>query len=64
MNIQLSNTEEFIDQKSTGGLGQVLIRYVGLRGDIIALIACDSRLDGDRSGFKLKGDRLLDLKHC
>ena len=28
MNIQLSNTEEFIDGKSTGTLGQVLIRYV------------------------------------
>ena len=26
MNIQLSNTEEFIDNKSTGALGQVLIR--------------------------------------
>ncbi len=26
MNIQLSNTEEFIDLKSTGSLGQVLIR--------------------------------------
>lgn len=26
MNIQLSNTEEFIDNKSTGSLGQVLIR--------------------------------------
>lgn len=26
MNIQLSNTEEFIDDKSTGALGQVLIR--------------------------------------
>ena len=27
MNIQLSNTEEFINLKSTGSLGQVLIRY-------------------------------------
>jgi small nuclear ribonucleoprotein F len=27
MNIQLNNTEEFIDMKSTGSLGQVLIRY-------------------------------------
>jgi len=26
MNIQLSGTEEFIDGKSTGSLGQVLIR--------------------------------------
>lgn len=28
MNIQLSGTEEFIDGKSTGSLGQVLIRFV------------------------------------
>jgi len=28
MNIQLSNTEEFIDRKFTGALGQVLIRCV------------------------------------
>ena len=28
MNVQLSNTEEFIDNKSTGTLGQVLIRWV------------------------------------
>lgn len=28
MNIQLNNTEEFINGKSTGTLGQVLIRYV------------------------------------
>ena len=27
MNIQLSGTEEYIDGKSTGSLGQVLIRY-------------------------------------
>ena len=30
MNVQLSNTEEYIDGKSTGTLGQVLIRYVHL----------------------------------
>lgn len=30
MNIQLSSTEEYIDGKNTGQLGQVLIRY-GLR---------------------------------
>ena len=30
MNIQLAETEEFIDLKSTGTLGQVLIRYVSL----------------------------------
>jgi len=28
MNIQLANTEEFINYKSTGHLGQVLIRFV------------------------------------
>ncbi|MCJ1324174.1 hypothetical protein MMC10_000836 [Thelotrema lepadinum] len=28
MNIQLAETEEFVDMKSTGGLGQVLIRAV------------------------------------
>ncbi|KAI9744939.1 MAG: hypothetical protein M1818_001865 [Claussenomyces sp. TS43310] len=27
MNIQLTNTEEYIDQKMTAALGQVLIRY-------------------------------------
>ena len=27
MNIQLSSTEEYIDGKNTGTLGQVLIRY-------------------------------------
>lgn len=30
MNIQLSGAEEFIDQKFTTALGQVLIRYVVL----------------------------------
>lgn len=28
MNLQLSDTEEFIDDKPKGSLGQVLIRYV------------------------------------
>jgi len=28
MNLQLSNTEEYIDQKLTGALGEVLIRCV------------------------------------
>lgn len=30
MNIQLSNTEEYIDRKCTGTLGQILIRFVFL----------------------------------
>ena len=29
MNLQLSSTEEFVDGKSAGSLGQVLIRYDG-----------------------------------
>jgi small nuclear ribonucleoprotein F len=32
MNVQLHGTEEFIDGKSTGSLGQVLIRYVSFEG--------------------------------
>jgi small nuclear ribonucleoprotein (snRNP)-like protein len=32
MNVQLHGTEEFIDGKSTGSLGQVLIRYVFFEG--------------------------------
>ena len=39
MNIQLANTEEFIDGKSTGNLGQVLIRY----GSCHSLGACKYR---------------------
>ena len=31
MNIQLANTEEYIDGKNTGTLGQVLIRCVKLK---------------------------------
>lgn len=31
MNIQLSNTEEFIEGKSSGNLGQVLIRLVSCK---------------------------------
>jgi hypothetical protein len=32
MNLQMSGTEEFVDGKSTGSLGQVLIRYALLGG--------------------------------
>lgn len=35
MNIQLAGTEEFIDGKSTGSLGQVLIRYAFLLSIIL-----------------------------
>lgn len=28
MNLQLANTEEYIDGQNTGALGEVLIRYV------------------------------------
>lgn len=41
MNIQLSNTEEFVDGQSTGSLGQVLIRYDALtRLFLYLLLAC------------------------
>ena len=33
MNIQLSSIEEFIDGKSNGTLGQVLIRYMATAAD-------------------------------
>lgn len=33
MNIQLSGTEEYINRKPTGTLGQVLIRYCELQHD-------------------------------
>ncbi|KAI1106451.1 like-Sm domain-containing protein [Jackrogersella minutella] len=32
MNIQLTNAQEFIDQKFTSDLGQILIRYVSILG--------------------------------
>lgn len=35
MNIQLTGTEEFIDQKFTAALGQVLIRYVVSRSCLL-----------------------------
>ena len=48
MNIQLSNTEEFIDNKSTGSLGQVLIRLVGLMSEICSAGGGEMRfLGGD-----------------
>jgi small nuclear ribonucleoprotein F len=55
MNVQLSNTEEFINQKPTGTLGQVLIRYgnpffllhaslLGWRGALMAWNRCNNVL--------------------
>jgi hypothetical protein len=37
MNIQLSGAEEYIDQKMTGALGQVLIRYVNCASSASAI---------------------------
>jgi small nuclear ribonucleoprotein F len=48
MNIQLSNTEEFIDRKFTGALGQVLIRC----NNVLYVTAADK--DGDRD-TKMEG---------
>ena len=38
MNIQLSSTEEYIDGKNTGQLGQVLIRYAFRLSDKVEII--------------------------
>lgn len=44
MNVQLSNTEEFIDQKPTGTLGQVLIRC----NNVLWITAAGEGKTGDR----------------
>ncbi|KAK4190323.1 hypothetical protein QBC35DRAFT_378191 [Podospora australis] len=44
MNIQLSNTEEFIDRKPTGTLGQVLIRC----NNVLYIRGADSDGAGDK----------------
>ncbi|KAK1761239.1 hypothetical protein QBC47DRAFT_369454 [Echria macrotheca] len=44
MNVQLSNTEEYINQKPTGTLGQVLIRC----NNVLWITAADSAENGDR----------------
>ncbi|KAK4451782.1 hypothetical protein QBC34DRAFT_399527 [Podospora aff. communis PSN243] len=43
MNIQLGNTEEFIDQKPAGTLGQVLIRC----NNVLWITAADKGENGD-----------------
>ncbi|KAK0651517.1 LSM domain-containing protein [Cercophora newfieldiana] len=43
MNVQLSNTEEFINQKPTGTLGQVLIRC----NNVLWITAADKSENGD-----------------
>jgi small nuclear ribonucleoprotein F len=51
MNIQLSNTEEFIDRKFTGALGQVLIRC----NNVLYVTAADGKGgEGDRD-TKMEG---------
>jgi small nuclear ribonucleoprotein F len=52
MNIQLSNTEEFIDRKFTGALGQVLIRC----NNVLYVTAADGKggEGGDRD-TKMEG---------
>lgn len=51
MNIQLSNTEEFIDRKFTGALGQVLIRCNNV---LYVTAATDKGGEGDRD-TKMEG---------
>ncbi|KAH6847971.1 hypothetical protein B0I37DRAFT_310087 [Chaetomium sp. MPI-CAGE-AT-0009] len=51
MNIQLSNTEEFIDRKFTGALGQVLIRCNNV---LYVKAATDKDGEGDRD-TKMEG---------
>ncbi len=43
MNIQLSNTEEYIDEKLTGSLGQVLIRC----NNVLYIRGADQGENGD-----------------
>ncbi|KAK0705167.1 LSM domain-containing protein [Lasiosphaeria hispida] len=43
MNVQLSNTEEYIDQKLSGALGQVLIRC----NNVLWITAADKGENGD-----------------
>ena len=62
MNIQLSDTKEYINRKFSGALGQVLIRYVyvvtffllrassqllGCFFACLLLLACSSNITGD-----------------
>ena len=51
MNIQLSGTEEFIDGKSTGSLGQVLIRYVILEARAGRSVSSVKSWSGEVKGF-------------
>ncbi|KAK2071874.1 hypothetical protein P8C59_006263 [Phyllachora maydis] len=44
MNVQLSNTEEYIDHKLTGALGQVLIRC----NNVLWLRSVDQGAGGDK----------------
>ncbi|OJD37710.1 small nuclear ribonucleoprotein f [Diplodia corticola] len=52
MNLQLANTEEFIDGKSTGTLGQVLFRQVKRYRDERLITALTTRVAAGFQGFK------------
>lgn len=56
MNIQLSNTEEFIDGKNTGTLGQVLIRYVQNARTGPVMLDCGGI--GSRRVVRMRSDKL------
>ncbi|KAL0640012.1 hypothetical protein Q9L58_000840 [Maublancomyces gigas] len=50
MNIQLSGTEEFVDGKSTGSLGQVLIRC-----NNVLWISADKNAADSKQDIKMEG---------
>lgn len=57
MNVQLNGTEEFINGKSTGTLGQVLIRYAATHILLRFRTPAHRRLDINRSRKKDQADR-------
>lgn len=60
MNIQLAGTEEFIDGKSSGSLGQVLIRFVCFFPLLVLWLAgvgWSALGKGEGEGFGFRGAR-------
>ena len=51
MNIQLTNTEEFIDRKKTGSLGQVLIRC----NNVLWIQGTKGQGNGEGGDMKMEG---------
>jgi len=57
MNVQLSNTEEYIDRKHTGTLGQVLIRYGPASRNLVECINSYSFLVANTGAITSSGYR-------